>query len=224
MKTTANDLQEEFEEKRDHRGRKFYTVGRSFVRKEGLRMYFNSKYKSSGACEIYTLDFGLSDYENRIASLDYFFSAQHEAQDADAGERNFLYDLVYLTKDHVPIYAYPGFNPYLIRCPLPLKGDDKKYFRWHNDFDLLSNICNTWISIDVERGEKGNKRIDSVIESMAPRLLKAIQEGIIRDCYAPCHGVSFNYLMRYGRPIKEFEEIPFRSYPQELLDFVNEEI
>lgn len=213
------NLEEEFQPSRGKYGiigrrGKHYSMGRSWAKidiDDSLAMYFESQYRC-GPCRIYTMDFGFSDYENRIASLDYFFSVQHEAQDADAIERNFLYDFVYLTKDQIPLYAYPEFNPYRVHLPFPLKGDDRKYFRWHNDMDLFSDMCRVWISIQ-------EKQDGPIVESAASKLLKAIQEGAIRDCY----GFSgyLNYLILYGRPLSEdSNKLPFRMYPQDLLDFL----
>ncbi|MGI9526993.1 MAG: hypothetical protein ACR2MS_07795 [Weeksellaceae bacterium] len=205
------EIQEDFEARRDNRGKNFYSIGRSWAT-EGLGMYFNSKYKYAGACKIHTLDFGLSDYENRIASLDYFFSVQHEAQSADDVEQNFLYDFVYLTKDHTPIYTYSSFNPYLVRFSLPLKGNDRKYFRWRNDLLLFSSVCEVLRDLDKDYRPK--------TKSMASELLGAMKDGIIRDFYYVDGSATMTHLIHRGKPLEDCDNLPFRSYPQDLLDFL----
>jgi len=103
-----------------------FTLGRgmAMLEKGELRLFYNADLRQD-VIPIWFLDFGESTYENLVKSVDFFLEESPFASDLDAIERNFLFDVLHVSKDQAKtLYLYSDHNPYIGQ-----KGADKKLYR-----------------------------------------------------------------------------------------------
>lgn len=191
--TKIHCLDGDFEKKGLHHVR--FSVGRcrANISKEGeLRLYLDANFKQDNI-PIWFLNFGMSTYENLVRSVDFFLEESPFAADLEAIERNFLYDVLYVSKGHLlTYYLYSTHNPYVGQKVLA-KSSELKFYR-EASYDAI--------------------RFHQVEE--AADLIEKVE-----DFYTPHNGHTIRVLL--SSHIALTGDTPFKAIPDDLLNAVSVE-